>query len=48
MTATTIRFIRLRDLQIILWARKHHRTAARKVGVALRQMREDHAYLRHL
>jgi hypothetical protein len=48
MTATTIRYIRLRDLQIILWARKHHRTAARKVGVALRQMREDHAYLRNI
>jgi len=46
MSNTTQRYLRLLDLQILLWARKHHRQAARKIGVALKQMREDHPYLR--
>ena len=46
MTSTTIRFIRLRDLEILLWACKHHRETARRIAVQLKQMRQEHPNLR--
>lgn len=48
MTSSSHRYIRLRDLQILLWARKHHRALARRIGAQLKQMREDHHHLRDL
>lgn len=46
MTSTTLRFIRLRDLEILLWARKHHRATARRIAAQLKQMRQEHPNLR--
>lgn len=47
MTSSSYRYIRMRDLQILLWARKHHRALARRIGAQLKQMREDYPHLRN-